>query len=157
MAWTDAYLQQLDLAAGRLCLTAELVQGSEMDGTKALEMLKAHMTAISLKFAEQWDLRQPSMSGHGDTLFRAYYVDLENPVTDRSRLTAYPKIVGTLTSWESYSNGPDVEEEWRQVRDRDGFELAIKRVAPHRWGRNDDYDDSHSQVLFRKWYTPVTR
>jgi hypothetical protein len=98
------------------------------------------------------------------TLFCVYYHELDRPIRNRKGLTVYPKIVGALTTWDSFAEGPDgevaAEVEWRR-RDRDGFELAIKRVppavAPHPWTGGADYDFAHSELLFRTWKSPVPR
>lgn len=110
--------------------------------------MKKDLTTISRKLLNEWDLRKPSIGLHdAETLFCAYYHELDRPIRNRKGVTVYPKIVGALTTWDSFAEGLGHEE-----RDRDGFELAIKRVpparAPHPWTGGADYDYAHSELLF---------
>jgi hypothetical protein len=102
-------------------------------------------------------VHRPTLPGEeGNTLFRAYYDDVQNSALEVPRPSAYPKIVGTLTTWNPYRRDADADEEWRG-RQRNGFEMLIRRVAVHQWTRDTDYDDIRSEVVFRKWYAPDTR
>jgi hypothetical protein len=93
-------------------------------------------------------------------MFRACYDDFDNSIPNLvptgERAIAYPKIIGALTTWDEGDEIQEADRAWRGT-ERDGFEVAIRRVAAHRWRRNNDYDVSHSELLFRTWYPPVRR